>query len=208
MVPEKLKADTEIWLASEGVGFIPHLPMVEELDEIRVRKAEDVMRRAFALMHLFGISQGVRKRRIQKALEAYGLWDALTPIEQAAVEKRFFVPAWARIDTRWTYETIAGLGWCLGLAELNPFAAAPPKLRETIAPWTDPSAALATAQLRPKEELQVALDRHYRLHWAAREPAVERNVPPDWLFIIRERRHAIEWVCGGDTDWDDISLDT
>ncbi|GGY42809.1 DUF4272 domain-containing protein [Parvularcula lutaonensis] len=207
MDPEKLKAETEIWLASEGIGFVPGLPLIEELDELKPRAPAEVMRRAFALMHLLGISQGVRKRRIKKALKAYRLWDGLTPIEQTAVEKRFFIPAWARIDTRWTYETIAGLGWCLGVVELNPFATAPAKLREIIAPWTDPAAMLAEARLRPKEELQVALDRHYRLHWAARHGAAERNLPPEWFSVIKARRHAIEWVCNQGTDWDDIPLD-
>lgn len=208
MDPKALKSQTETWLASENIGFLPSLPLIESLEEMRLRPAEEVARRMVALSYLTGLAHGVRKTRIRKALEKFDLWSDLTSIERVAVAKRFFVPAWARIETRWMNETLAGLAWCLGMMALPPFVRSPNEIPGLAPPWTDPSDAIMKAKLRPKEELQISLDRYYRLHWAVREGVVGRGVPKDWHMMVIERRRAIEWVCAAGTDWEDISLDT
>ena len=71
-----------------------------------------------------------------------------------------------------------------------------------------PAAFIASAALRPFEEIYRQADLHYRLHWAARNARLTGAEFPVTEGFIRERRKALDWVIGVEPDWDEIPSDT
>ena len=67
---------------------------------------------------------------------------------------------------------------------------------------------MASAQLRPFEELYAQADLHYRLHWAARQARLDGTEFPVPEMTVEMRRRALDWIIGVPEDWDDISTDT
>ncbi len=114
-----------------------------------------------------------------------------------------------KIDAEWMAESVQGLAWCMGLVELDPFRGCDDNLASHLPkPFSDPSAFIDTARLKPFEEIYQQADLHYRLHWAARSAKLrgeQTAVREDWIL---ERRKSLDWVIGVEGDWDKISLDT
>ena len=110
-----------------------------------------------------------------------------------------------RIDATWMTECMQSFAWCLGLADLDHRKFCDDDLADCFpAPYEDPSVFIASATLRPFEEIYRQADLHYRLHWAARG-ARDATLSES---LIRERRKALDWVIGVEADWDEVPGNT
>ena len=114
-----------------------------------------------------------------------------------------------KIDAQWLVECMQSLAWCLGLAPLEHFKDCDDDLASKFPdPFTDPTDFIASASLRPFWEIYQQADIHYRLHWAARNASLSGTEFPVREGFLRERRRALDWVIGVETDWDGVPSDT
>jgi hypothetical protein len=117
------------------------------------------------------------------------------------------------VDFTWRCEALVPLAWALGMIDEMP------PLNQQVA-WSeigcmdvvfeDPKAFIATARLRPHDELKEMEGHLFHQHWRARD-AQWRQVPaPEDLHpsIIHERRYAASWLVGWGDDWDEVPTDT
>jgi hypothetical protein len=74
--------------------------------------------------------------------------------------------------------------------------------------FTDPTPFIESATLRSFDDIYLQADRHYRLHWAARNARLTGSDCPIEEGFIRERRKPLDWVIGVADDWDEIPMDT
>ncbi len=65
------------------------------------------------------------------------------------------------------------------------------------------------ANPRPLEQIVMACDLAYFLHWAIRQAELSGKQPPANLkpYVIVERRRALEWLLSKEA-WDEVPLDT
>lgn len=211
------KQRTDRELAAQGITVPPSVPPVPGADEVTLRSPSDVARRAQGLFFAAVRAESVAgndplsvellREKLPEAREA------LTPkerqfVENEAPEEQEVVPF------SWGYEALHLLQWSLGqsetLAPLTEICDVPQAGR--LAQANASQELIATATLRPVEELLDALDKHYRLHWAVRQAQQVENSPaPAGLEggVIMERHKALNWItCFKDADWDDVTTPT
>jgi hypothetical protein len=65
------------------------------------------------------------------------------------------------------------------------------------------------ALLRSDDQIVLAADLAYCLHWAIRQSELQRKRPPGKVppYVVVERRRALDWLLSDD-EWDEVSLDT
>jgi hypothetical protein len=182
-----------------------------ELDR-RPRSAEEVARRVIALIL-------VSDRAFNMDSPPSSDWaDALDiPMLLSDQELSFFLDSTSTAQTvvnfTWRSEALVPLVWALGMIDEMP------SLNQQVT-WgdigcmdvvfEDPRKFVATARLRPHDELEEMEGHLFHQHWRARD-ARWRQVPiPDDLnaSIIHERRYAASWLVGWGDDWDEVPTDT
>ncbi len=210
------KARSDELLASRKVAVPATLPPLVSEPELRLRTAEDVLRRMLALFvvairaeSLAGgraIAVGDLQKRFPPAFA--GLTDAEraflaneTPTEQETTQ---FL---------WRYEAILVLQWALGLQETLPFADAICDVAAISRTVIDRGTEGLRKQLamRPAPQVLDALDLHYRLHWATRQAILKKTAAPAALHdgVLQERHHALNWLVQfEDRDWDEVDTPT
>ncbi|ATE74072.1 DUF4272 domain-containing protein [Lysobacter capsici] len=209
------KARSEAELERLGAQSPAHLPPVLGAGEVRLRTAEETMRRMLALC-------AVAVRAESLSSEPLSLQDiatrlgagvaALTPAERDFIERD--APdeeTWA--NHGWRYESAALLQWALGLSEALP----PPtaicdagQIARIAIDHAD-EARIAQASLRPLPELLDALDGLYRRHWLVRQARLDEREPPIGLHpsVVYERHYALNWLLRFDEqDWDEVGTPT
>jgi hypothetical protein len=67
----------------------------------------------------------------------------------------------------------------------------------------------ARVKLRTLEDIVIASDLAYCLHWAVTQACLENNMLPGNVdpYVIIERRRAFDWMLSLE-DWDEVNLDT
>lgn len=206
--PAKIKAENIAILSEWGVPTNDHLPQLEEESELNPPSARDVARRCMIMSHVIGIGFGVDAVKLRKAASAWGLMECASSLETDMLSRSTHTEQ-ERINATWLVECLQSLAWCLGLADLTPMQHCDEDLASKFpAPFTDPSLFIASAQLRPLEDIYRQADLHYRLHWAARNARLTGSEFPVSEGILRERRKALDWAIGVESDWDEVSSDT
>jgi hypothetical protein len=205
MTPESVKQRSHEYLADNGVRINETLPLIEAPSELKPQRSLEVARRAMVLCHIVGIGFGQSGQKMREALERFGLLAYASQNEQRLLDQPEYTEQ-QRVNATWLVECLQSLGWCLGTLELNPFAGCDDDLASHFpAPFTDPSAFIAHAKLRPFDEIYQQADLHYRLHWAARDARLTGKQSRLHEGVIQERRKAIDWVVGVAADWDEVS---
>ncbi|WP_367873109.1 DUF4272 domain-containing protein [Luteolibacter sp. Populi] len=206
--PQQVKEDNTALLRSWGFPVNDFLPTLEEEEDLSPPSAVDVARRCVILNHVIGIGFGGDAGELCAAVKQYDLFDAASEHERKLLESATHTQQ-ELIDATWWIECVQSLAWCLGLAELPHLREADEDLASKFpAPYTDPAAFIASAALRPFEEIYREADLHYRLHWATRAARLGGPEVPLGEGLIRERRKALDWVIGVETDWDEVPGDT
>jgi hypothetical protein len=195
--------------SAQLLGYPPAtvLPLADDFME--PRPLSEIVDRFLALCGVVAGSFGMDLSQARQWLEEQGVWQALTGEEQnfilhGAEDLNDFQ---IRTEARWA------LGWVLGVVNDLDFStytrdhydADVPRIRRN-----EPTAKWRTmVRCRPFEEIAAACDLAYCLTWAIRAADLAGQEIPGKVraYVIRQRRHALEWVLCRE-DWDNISLNT
>lgn len=206
--PTQIKAENISRLQQLGIPTLEHLPELEAPADLSPRSAAEVARRVMILSHVAGLGFGAPTDVLAGALEDFDLWDHLSESELDLFESEQLTEE-EKAAALWQPECIQSFAWCLGVAGLDSLRECDDDLVSHFpAPFQDPSDFIATAKLRPFEEIYREADFHYRLHWAARNAALKGEAFPGSEAVIEHRRRALDWVIGTEEDWDDIDSST
>jgi len=211
------KTRSESLLEQHGIRVSPTLPPLISETEVNLRPAAEVAGRAMALLTVAVRAESLKsdegpltiarlKERLAPAF-AY-----LTPQEQAFLDEET-PDEKAIVQMTWRYESLALLGWALGLL---PTLSLPPGICDVpglvrIFLETASEQWPTQAQLRPATEILDALDLYYRLHWVTREASLGRGNPPAEFMpgVVQERHYALNWLVRFENaDWDDVDTPT
>ena len=203
---ESLKRRSEAFIRDAGGIVNPSLPYIEAVEEVSPIPAADVARRALVLCRFAAIGHGVPVEPMKADLLQYGLWTSVTRNERALLEKDALSEQ-DIIDCSWRTEALQAIAWALCLAELNHLRPCDEDLPAKF-PAGDPAEFITAARLRSMSELQEQADLLYRIHWCARQQQLSREAAVFSESIIRERRQAIDWIYGVESDWDEVPSDT
>jgi Domain of unknown function (DUF4272) len=206
--PEKIKASSIATLRSWGIPVIDHLPQLEAETDLAPQPAIAVARRCMIMSHVIGIGFGGDADELHEAAESWGLMDFASPHERDMLSRTTHTEQ-ERINATWQVECLQSFAWCLGLSGLEPLRHCDDDLASKFpAPYTDPSAFIASATLRSFSEIYSQADLHYRLHWASRNARLTGAEFPVNEGLLRERRKAMDWVIGVEADWDEVPSHT
>ena len=203
---------TREWAASRGICVDDSVPAIAGYFEPYHRTARDVAIRAVVLHCVVATGYGVEPRPLVSWLRDEGIWDQVSPREQA------FLTAESRSEKesgvfRWREEAEWALLWmvrkvdALGLPDHKCDTRRMcddimPPVGSPIGPFVD------SAVLRPPAELLGEDDRIYDLHCRARKAHVAAPLPDDMIYTVLYQRHyAFDWVHFGDP-WDEVQCDT
>jgi hypothetical protein len=208
------KARVEQQLAERGITTSATLPPVIAEEEVELRSAEAVVRRAYAL---FAVALRAESLATENPLSREELeeklpvaFQSLSPREEAFLAEEA-PPRQAIIDHAWRYEALFLLEWALGLVPELPFPTTicdVPLTARTLLK-ADGFELAVKAKLRPTSEILDALDQTYRLHWRTRESRRE-EAPVDLdPGVIQERHHALNWLVQFEgAEWDEVDTPT
>lgn len=215
MTAEARRTANEALLRDYGIPVNPHLPMIEDGEDVTLRTEDEVWRRLVALWGVVGAAMlrqntffkqyfaGEERRAMLSNDEAAFLFND-TPAEEDII--RF----------SWRLEGMMCLAWCAGLAD-KPLLPAEPSSAESILPLYPHDLADATMlrdaiRLRSKTEILDQADLLYRLHWAVRDAQLNGHEQPPGINpgVVLEWHHALNWMIRADNedDWDAVSTDT
>ena len=206
--PEQIKKENIKTIRSWNLPAIEHLPTLETEVELSPQLEIDVARRCAVITHVIGIGYGGSRTKIKDAISDFGLLDYVSAHELDLISRDEHTEQ-EKIDTQWLAECMQSFAWCLTLHRLEPLQYCCDDLASKFpAPFVDPSSFIDSAKLRPFDEIYPQADLHYRLHWAARNSRMTGEEFPVKEGLIRERRRALDWVIGVESDWDEVPSDT
>lgn len=204
------KAATIKSLKAKDIPTLETLPVIVADEEVRLRTARQVARRAVCLMAVACEAEGRPNFSALKFLEENGLVDELTPNEKELLQDRDIFDQ-SRSKFTWRYESLAALMWCLKHREDLPFPdeqqapAVDIKLIEK-----DVAGFVKNAKLRSASEILNQNDLSYRCMWAgvnARQKGAEQKGMI--LSVVYERLYAFNWITDlNNKDWDEVDTDT
>lgn len=191
-----------------GGPTIDHLPTLDSVSGLAPQSAQAVARRCSVLTHVIMIGYNVKTSVSAEAVRKFGLMSFASAHERDLLARKNLAKQ-DKIDATWLTECMQSFAWCLRLADLNHFNHCDDDLARVFPePSTDPSTFINSAVLRTFDEIYRQADIHYRLHWAARHPkgtGAEFRISES---MIRERRRALDWVIGVESDWDEVPSET
>jgi Domain of unknown function (DUF4272) len=206
------KARSEARLASEGVPFISHLPVIEDIANVNQRSKDEIAWRAMALLVVAVKGEGLEHERVLEIVDEYGLQPHLTKKEAAFIYDPLPTEH-DRIQFVWRYEAAWVLLWSLGYVDELPIPAGICDVPRAVGFMRDrtPSEFIRDARLRPLDKILDEADLIYRYHWAVVDSRVNDKAVPASLnpSVTLERHYALNWLIGYmGQDWDDVSTDT
>jgi len=208
--PRKQKTEAEF--RDLGIPINPWLPLVESEDEVRIRDAKDVARRAAVLHAVAAVGHGGNCHTIRKFLEEEGLWESVTPNERIVFESDN-PPKQALIDASWRAEALWVLLWALGKVEkldLPKTQCDADHVHRAMPKKGEVAEFISSATLRPKSEVLDETDRIYRIHWTVRDAQLRNKPIPADLnpSVVVERHYTLNWLTWYADEWDDVTTDT
>lgn len=215
MTAEGRRAVNEALLRDYGVPVNPHLPMIEDGEDVTLRSEDEVWRRLVALWGVVGAAT-LRQNTFFKQYFAGEERRAMLSNDEAAF---LFNDAPAEEDIirfSWRLEAMMCLAWCAGLAD-KPLLPSAPSSAESILPLyphdlADAGMLRDAIRLRSKADILDQADLLYRLHWAVRDAQLNGHEQPPGINpgVVLEWHHALNWMIRADQedDWDAVSTDT
>jgi hypothetical protein len=208
MTPVVAKAKSHDFLKSNLIEINESLPLIETLEESNPQNAQSVALRIVVLNHIIRVGYGADAKSMKESLEKFNLFQYASAREQNLLSRSEHTQQ-EKINATWHTECVQSLAWCLGLVGLNPFSLCDKNLVTHFPePFIDPSNFVSAATLRSLDEIYEQVDLHYRLHWAVRNAQLSGRQTKLVGGLISERRKALDWVIGVESNWDEIPLDT
>ena len=215
MTAEARRAANEEVLRAHGFPVNPHLPMIEDGDDVALRTEDEVWRRLVALWGVVGAAM-LRQNTFFKEYFASDERRAMLSNDEAAFLYNDTPAEEDIIRFSWRLEGLMFLAWCAGLVE-DLGLPANPSSAEAILPLyphdlADANMLRNAIRLRSKTEILDQADLLYRLHWAVRDAQLNGGEPPAGINpgVVLEWHHAANWMIrdGDEDDWDAVSTDT
>lgn len=205
------KERTEERLRANMIPVDESLPPLEADEETLLRPPWEVARRASALVTVAARAEGLEQQRALQFLQAWGLWEAASPREQAFLLNP--QPAESdRIQSLWRYECLWVMLWALGHVESLGMPTTICDVRRAVktVTGTSPDIFIGQSNLRPLHEIMDEADLIYRCHWAVKDAHARGEQPPAGLDrgVVIERHVALNWLRGHHSQqWDDVTPD-
>jgi hypothetical protein len=171
-----------------------------------------VARRASALVTVAARAEGLEQQRAIQFLQAWGLWDAASPHEQAFLSNPH--PAETeRIQSLWRYECLWVMLWALGHVESLGLPSCVCDVRRAVKTVTGTSTDvfIGKSNLRPHREILDEADFIYRCHWAVKDAQANGAPIPAGMDpgVVIERHVALNWLRAYHSQpWDNVTPDT
>ena len=210
--PEALRQRVASDLLALAVPVNNSLPLADAVPGHSPKEDQAAARRMVILYALTGLAHEAKPERLWQWILANEVADELTAAERDCFLKP--LSKQALIDLSWKQEALFTLAWAGSLVDTLHLPVGECRL-DALFPHIPPEVEiphfLQSFRLRPLGDLVYQTDLHFCLHWVVRHPeawgesATARRLSLD---VIRERRHALEWLVGNAADWDDVALDT
>jgi hypothetical protein len=205
---------TKKWARSHGISTLPTPPSVEKYDEPCPLTARQIGIRAIILQGVVAVAAGVDPEPVVEWLQDRGVWDQVSPAEQAFLLDPSTISQKQRSRFQWHKEAEWTLLWVIGKVKalgLPTRECDTRRLVDEIIPalGSDIELFLASAKVRPPGVLLAEDGRHYDL-WCRyfQDRRGGAHLLPDDLLIdvLYQRQYAFEWLHGIES-WDDVRCD-
>ncbi|MBS5822942.1 MAG: DUF4272 domain-containing protein [Clostridium argentinense] len=218
---ERKQKSIEI-LKTNMVPYMEALPVIEDVNEIQMRSAEEIAKRAIACLISIQVAcdinsgENVEESRefFKGFLQRYKVEEELTDNEKKIIFGR--PDKQDVINMAWKYEAYWTLIWALGIVDKLEY---PSQICDcnfairTVADYEDFNAFMKTIKLRNIEEILDEADLIYRYNWACVNARIKGENAPAGLDseVVFERHWGLNWLIGKGTyndNWDSVSTDT
>ena len=202
------KKRTEERMRQHGIAVTESLPPIEADEESLLRPPWEVARRASALVTVAARAEGLEQQRAVQFLQAWGLWEAASPREQAYLLNPHPTEN-ERIQCLWRYECLWVMLWALGHVDSLGLPNAVCDVRRAVKTVTGTSTDqfIGKSHLRPLPEILDESDFIYRCHRAMRDAQIKGEPIPAGLDpgVVFERHTALNWLrTHHSSKWDDV----
>ncbi len=209
-------------LRANKVPYMEGLPAIEDVNEIEMRSAEEIAKRAISCLISIQVAcdinsgENIEESRefFEGFLEKYKVKEELTDNEKEII---FGSPDRQEvINMAWKYEAYWTLIWALGIVDKLEY---PSQICDcnfairAVADYEDFNDFMKTVKLRSIEEILDEADLIYRYNWACVNARIHGENPPAGLDpgVVFERHWGLNWLIGKGTyndNWDSVSTDT
>ena len=199
-------------LASEGIPIAASLPVIETAAQAKPRTANEVARRAIALLLVANKGELNDQAFVEIFIGVFSASDDFTPKELAFIRNGNTTQI-ERTQFLWRYESLNVLLWAIGLVDKLDRADAIIDVPKAVTIFRENGrdGLLEKAKMRPIKEILDQSDLIYRMHWAVRDAGINGRPAPAGLdrSVVYERHYAFNWLIGYlGQHWDDITTDT
>ena len=207
---DKRRQKTVAELKKRKIRTLDALPVVVADEEVHMRPAQEVAKRAVCLMAVACEAEGRPDFSALEFLKKHGLEGSLSPAEKKLLTDKELFEKQRTVFT-WRYESLATLMWCLKQRKDLPF---PDAQQRPIVDITtiekDVKGFIANAELRSVEEILDQNDLAYRCNWAGRNARQKGKEQAGMILsVVYERLYALNWITRlKNAKWDDVSTDS
>ena len=207
---DKRRQKTVAELKKRKIRTLDALPVVVADEEVHMRPAQEVAKRAVCLMAVACEAEGRPDFSALEFLKKHGLEGSLSPAEKKLLTDKELFEKQRTVFT-WRYESLATLMWCLKQRKDLPF---PDAQQRPIVDITtiekDVKGFIANAELRSVEEILDQNDLAYRCNWAGRNARRKGKEQAGMILsVVYERLYALNWITRlKNAKWDDVSTDS
>ena len=207
---DKRRQKTVAELKKRKIRTLDILPVVVADEEVHMRPAQEVAKRAVCLMAVACEAEGRPDFSALEFLKKHGLEGSLSPAEKKLLTDKELFEKQRTVFT-WRYESLATLMWCLKQRKDLPF---PDAQQRPIVDITtiekDVKGFIANAELRSVEEILDQNDLAYRCNWAGRNARRKGKEQAGMILsVVYERLYALNWITRlKNAKWDDVSTDS
>ncbi len=207
------KQNSQRLLKSLNIPFIDTLPQIEEEDEVKIRRPQEIAKRVLVLTYLNYVSEEPNDREeVIKFLKEQELWESVSNDEKNLFSKE--LSDREHINISWRSEAIWLLLYILNKIDSLNLPTEEISISQILKLlpefMTDTKEFVQSATIRSISEILDLSDLTYRLHWAIRDTELNNLEALDLnsSIIIQERHYVINWVTYYEDNWDNITTDT
>ena len=207
---DKRRQKTVAELKKRKIRTLDALPVVVADEEVHMRPAQEVAKRAVCLMAVACEAEGRPDFSALEFLKKHGLEGSLSPAEKKLLTDKELFEKQRTVFT-WRYESLATLMWCLKQRKDLPFPDAQQRpIVDITAIEKDVKGFIANAELRSVEEILDQNDLAYRCNWAGVEARQKGKEQAGMILsVVYERLYALNWITRlKNAKWDDVSTDS
>jgi len=217
--PQQRKEQSIEIMKQHDIPYIDWLPVIESSQEIQIRDAQSIAKRAIACLWVIQVACDIDNDKYDDETQEYVLdilmkmqvMDALTEKEKAILYRE--VVHQDVINMVWKYEAYWVLIWALGIVEeLNyptdivdcDFAI------QAVVSVDSFDDFMQKVELREIEDILDQADLIYRYDWACVDARLKQRQAPANLnsSVVLERHGALNWLIQIDSDWDHPDVST